>query len=232
MRRTLQLAAALPLFTAACACAQISNPDALVAPAPRNPAEHSRFTSHSSNHQWLWQYANRDKQALLDEPRFRDLLATDLRAPQSMWGVGVPLSEAARTFLSGEGSVTSTDNRHIVITGCVAEHCPQRGMLWLDLGGAEPLTVFSALRWIEQSRTTDEPHAPFNLWIFPSRELAPDHIPSALKTSLSAWVNGTHCDSTISNVLLVEPNGIPHILGALDAGVQPTCAPSTTGTPQ
>jgi hypothetical protein len=231
MRLSLQLAAVFPLL-AASACAQISNPDALVAPAPRNPAMHSGHRNGAEDLQWLWQYANHDKQALLDEPRFQELLAEDLRAPQSMWGVGEPLAEAARTFLGGEGAVTSTDNRHIIVTGCVVEHCPQRGMLWLDLGSAEPLTVFAALRWTERGRSTDEPHAPFNLWIFPSRELAADRIPAALKTSLSTWVNTRHCAATVSTVLLVEPNGIPHILGALDAGVQPTCAPSTTGIPQ
>ena len=235
----LQLAALATLLTAASASAQITNPDALVAPAPRNPASHGHFTNRDlqTSRQWLWQYTAPEpagnKPALTADARFRDLLATDLRAPQSMWGVGVPLAEAAQTFLEGEGTVSSADNRHLLVTGCVAEHCAQRGLLWLDLGASQPLTVFSALRWTEQSRTTDEPHAPFYLYIFPSRELAPDHLPSALKASLAAWVNGSTCSVSIANVLLVEPNGIPHILGALDAGVQPTCAPThttTTGT--
>ena len=234
--RTLQLAAIFTLMTAASASAQITSPDKLVAPAPRNPASHGHFTNRDTvtSRQWLWQYTGK-KPALLADSRFSELLATDLRAPQSMWGIGVPLSEAAHTFLEGEGTVTSTDNRHVEITGCVVEHCAERGLLWLDLGTAQPLTVFSALRWTEQSRTTDAPHAPFYLYIFPSRELDSAHIPSSLKASLSSWVNGSTCSVTIANVLLVEPSGIPHILGALDAGVQPTCAPSThstTGNPQ
>ena len=226
----LQFAAVVPLLAAAGMCAQITNPDALVAPAPRNPAARVHAVTHPENQQWIWQYANGDKQALLDDPRFRDLLQTDLRAPQSMWGVGMPLADVAKVFLSGEGSVASADNRRIVVTGCVREHCPQRGMLWLDLGGAQPLTVFAALRWTEQTRTTDEPRAPFYLWIFPSRPLDAGQLPSALKTALSTWVNAGHCNATITNVLLVEPDGIPHILGALDAGVQPTCAPQSAAT--
>ena len=241
MRHALQLAALATLLAAASASAQITNPDTLVAPAPRNPASHGHFTNRDTvtSRQWLWQFTSPEptgnKQALLADARFRDLLATDLRAPQAMWGIGVPLAEAAQTFLEGDGTVTSSDNRHVLVTGCVAEHCAQRGLLWLDLGAAQPLTVFSALRWTEKSRTTDEPHAPFYLYIFPSREIDPAHIPSPLKASLSAWVNGSTCSVTIADVLLVEPNGIPHILGALDAGVQPTCAPSTStqpGTPQ
>ena len=234
----LQLAAAATLLAATAASAQIINPDKLVAPPPRNPAEaHSHFTNRPSNHEWLWQYAhpepNGNKAALLTDARFGDLLGSDLRAPQSMWGIGVPLPEAARTFLAGEGTVSSADNRHLLITGCVVEHCAQRGLLWLDLGAAQPLTVFSALRWTEKTRATDQPGAPFDLWIFPSRELDAAHLPGALKTSLAAWANTTPCSTTIAHVLVVEPNGIPHILGALEAGVPPVCAPSSslpTGT--
>jgi hypothetical protein len=223
MRRLLQLAAIVAL-TATAAHAQISSPDKLVAPPPPNPA--LQAPRPEEDLQWLWQYVKPaptgNKHDLLDDARFTALLNDNLKAPQAMWGTGVPLDEAARAFLSGEGEVASTDNRHLTITGCVVDHCAQRGLLYADLGERNPLVVFLALRWNEQTRTTDEPGAPFTLWVFPSRTLDPHQLPQPLKESFSAFTRGDGCKANnITNVIVVDPNGVPHILGTFEAGVMP-----------
>ena len=231
MRTTLQLAAILLLTGATAACAQITNPDNLVAPPPRPPQ--TRYPQPEDDLQWLWQYAkpapNGTKSGLTSDLRFKNLLQTNLKAPQSMWGLGIPLSEAAQTFLAGDGKVASADNRHLTITGCVVDHCAQRGLLFTDLasGGRErtPLVIFAALRWNEQNRTTDDPHAPFTLWIFPSRELDAQQLPQSLKDSVSAFTGGGCNAPNITNTIVVDPSGVPHIIGALDAGIQPAYCP-------
>ena len=82
---------------------------------------------------------------------------TILKAPQAFWGTGIPLSEAAATFLAGPGAIASTDNRYLTLTGCVPDHCPQRGLLWLDLGRTHPLLVFAASNWNEQATPPTSP---------------------------------------------------------------------------
>ena len=232
MRTTLQLAAILLLTGATATRAQITNPDNLVAPPPKPPQIRQQQPA-DDDLQWLWQYAkpapDGTKSGLTADLRFKALLQTNLNAPQSMWGLGIPLSEAAQTFLSGDGKVASADNRHLTITGCVVDHCAQRGLLFTDLatvrGEHTPLVVFAALRWNEQDRATDDPHAPFTLWIFPSRELDAQQLPHALKESVSAFV-GVGCNApNITNAIVVEPDGVPHIIGALDAGIQPAYCP-------
>jgi hypothetical protein len=236
MRRPFQLAAAALLFTTAAALrAQITDPNKLVAPPPRNPAR-AADTQPTDNLQWLWQYAQPgpigNKAALLEDIRFNDMLANELRAPQSMWGIGTPLADAAEQFLAGPGTITSTGNRYLAITGCVSNAdnstCAQRGLLFIDLGGPQPLIVFNALRWTEQSKTPTQPGAPFNLWLFPSRPLDAQQLPAALKDALNDWANGKHnCNApVIANALLVDPSGVPHIIGTLDTGIHPT--PCTT----
>jgi hypothetical protein len=232
MRTILQLAATLLFTTATITHTQITSPDTLVAPPPRNPA---RPPAHlTDNLQWLWSYTKPaptgDKHDLLSDDRFITLLRDNLQAPQAMWGTGTPLDEAARVFLAGEGTITSTDNRHLTITGCVIEHCAQRGMLWVDLGQPNPLIVFLALRWNEQARTSDEPHAPFTLWLFPSRTLDAHQLPQPLKDSLAAFT-GDGCNAlNVTNTIVVDPNGVPHILGALESGVHIPLCNSTPGT--
>ena len=232
MRTTLQLAALLLLTGATATRAQITNPDNLVAPPPKPPEIRHKQPA-DDDLQWLWQYAkpapNGTKSGLLTDLRFQMLLQANLNAPQSMWGLGIPLNEAAQTFLGGDGKVASADNRHLTITGCVVEHCAQRGLLFTDLatnrGEHTPLIIFAALRWNEQDRTPDDPHAPFTLWIFPSRELNAQQLPQSLKDSLSAFVGGGCKAPNITNAIVVDPNGVPHIIGALDAGIQPAYCP-------
>jgi hypothetical protein len=137
-----------------------------------------------------------------------------------MWGIGVPLNEAAAIFLAGNGTIASTDNRHLTLTGCVVDHCPQRGLLWLDLGRTSPLLVFAALRWNERGHATDEPSATFTLWLFPNRELDPHQLPDALKSTLQTWTASCP-EPTISGVIIVDPTGVAHIIGKLEAGLTP-----------
>ncbi len=229
MRTLFQLAATILLITAATTQAQITNPDKLVAPPPRNPV--LPRPQAEADLQWLWQYATPapigDKAALEADARFPALLRDNLKAPQAMWGIGVPLSDAARIFLAGQGAAVSTDNRHLTLTGCVVDHCAQRGLLWIDLGERNPLLVFAALRWNEQTRAADEPNAPFTLWLFPSRTIDPHQLPAALRQSLAAFTAACP-SSTITSTIVVDPDGIPHVLGSLESGVQPAlCNPST-----
>jgi hypothetical protein len=224
MRTHPQLAITLLLLGAATTHAQVFNPDNLIGRPPAPPT-HTHTTTPNDNLQWLWQYTQHtqpnSKPALLADPRFPTLLKTQLTAPQAFWGTGIPLSEAAATFLAGPGIIASTDNRHLTITGCVPDHCPQRGLLWLDLARTSPLVIFAALRWNEQSRSPDQSAAPFTLWLFPNRDLDPHQLPDALKASLQSWTASCP-DPAITEVIVVDPNGTPHILGKLEAGLTPT----------
>jgi hypothetical protein len=225
MRHYLYLAAALLLATTA-AHAQVFNPDNLIGKPPAPPT-HTHATP-TDNLQWLWQYTQpNSKPTLLADPRFPTLLKENLIAPQAFWGNGIPLNEAAATFLAGPGTIASADNRHLTITGCVPDHCPQRGLLWLDLGRTSPLVIFAALRWNEQSRSPDEPAAPFTLYLFPNHDLDPRQLPDALKSSLATWTASCP-DPAITSVILIDPNGTPHILGKLEAGLTPTFCPSNS----
>ena len=232
MRKLLQLAAALTLT--APACAQITKPDILVAPPPRNPARSA--IQPAGDYQWLWQYTKPaptgNKHDLAADPRFPALLADNFKAPQAMWGMGVPLNDAARLFLSGEGAVTSADNRHLTLTGCVIDHCEQRGLLYADLGARDPLLVFAALRWNEQAKTVDQPNAPYTLWLFPARALDPQNLPEALQTALRDWSQPHGClPYQIVNAIVVDPTGVPHIIAAFQAGVSPNPCAKYTGNP-
>jgi hypothetical protein len=234
MRTLFQLAAVALLFGAVSARAQVTNPDNLIAPLPRNPARHA--PQPADDDQWLWQYTKPmptgDKSALLHDPRFQTLLIDNLKAPQAMWGIpGSSLVDAAQAFLAGSGTVASADNRHLIVSGHTLVQAEQAGMLWVDLGETKPLIVFAALRWDEQSLTPGQPKAPFTLWLFPSRELDAHHLPDALKSAVAPFAAGTSCHPiTISNAIVVEPSGMPFIIGPVEAGAVPGLCPTTTGT--
>jgi hypothetical protein len=231
MRTLLHLATALLLTEATASYAQITNPDTLVAPPPRNPALHHQ-RAETNDLQWLWQYTNpSDKQTLLADARFTALLKDNLKAPQAMWGIGTPLNEVAQTFLAGEGTIASADNRHLTVTGCVVDHCPQRGMLYVDLGERNPLIIFFALRWNEQTRTTDEPNAPFTLWLFTSREIEAHALPQPIKDTISTFAGSGSCNTQkITSTIVVDPSGVPHVIGALESGIHLADCTSTQGT--
>jgi hypothetical protein len=144
-----------------------------------------------------------------------------------MWGTpGSPLSEAARAFLAAPGTVASADNRHLVLTGHTLAQPEQTGMLYIDLGEANPLIVFAALRWNEQANIPSQPGAPFTLWLFPSRELDAHHLPAALKSAIEPFAAPILCRrATISSAIVVEPTGVPFILGTAEAGALPGPCP-------
>ncbi len=204
-------------LTAAPLCAQITNPDTLVSPPPQAPAIAHREPQRVDL-DWLWQFTepapNGNKSALFADPRWTTMLKDELKAPQAFWGVNLPLSTAAAAFLSGTGQVRTSKDRYLTITGCVAGQCGQRGLLWLDLNTPNPLVVFSALRWNEVSRTTDEPKAPFTLMIFPSRNLDAQHLPEVLKQAIGVWLYGPDYSLTpnIVQSILVDTGGAPHVL--------------------
>jgi hypothetical protein len=238
MNSTLHLAVTL-LLTGATAHAQVSSPDKLIGqpPAP----QHRVQPKPTDDLQWLWQYAKPspmgNKTALLADPRFANLLADNFKAPQSMWGNGVPLDEAAYTFLGGDGAVSPSGdgvnaNRFLTITGCVADHCQQRGLFYAYLGKRNPMLVFAALRWDEQDKTVDQPNAPYSLWLFPSRTLDPQHLPEALWNLLHdwLWLQPSAClPYQITRAIIVAPNGTPSTIGNLEADVTPKACKTTSG---
>jgi hypothetical protein len=231
MRKFLQFVAVVLLTGAVASSAQITNPNDLVAPAPRPPQMRER--PKGEDLQWLWQFAKPapggNKHDLLFDARFPALLRDQLTAPQAFWGTGVPLGEAAQAFLSGAGDVAGTGNRYLTITGCVVDHCNQRGMLFADLGQPRPLVVFAALRWNEEGKIPGQPGAPYTLWLFPARELDAHQLPGALKEALAAWAESDGCvPYQISTAIVVDPSGVPHVIGSIEAGVQP--AVCTKGT--
>lgn len=227
MRILLQLAALTAALAATGARAQIINPDKLVAPAPANPAHH--FDHKSADVQWLWKYThptpNGDLGGLLADPRFPALLHEQLRAPQSFFRDGhAPLEEAATRYLSTQFAVTGTDNRYITATGCVPHNCVDQGLLFVDTLGSHPLVVFAATAWTTVGKSSSDPAADFNLWIFPGVALDPEHPPFALTQAISRW-NFTAAQH-IQTAILVDPDGTPHrvdpsTFGALPSADQP-----------
>ena len=230
MPRILQFAAAL-LITAATTHAQFYLPGAK--DKPEKP--------HKSDLEWLWQYgpSDTDKQGrendLVQDPRFRPMLAQYLTAPQTFWGNAVngkyrSLADTALDHLSVPDRVLADDNRYLSISGCVVHFCASRGLLWVDLNAKEPLLAFSAIDWIRESKTTTQPEAEYTLWIFPNRTLNSEaattsRIPPALISSIARWsaepLAGSGIVQNITHAILVDPDGTPHELPIAAVGVKP-----------
>ena len=232
---------ALLLLLSASACAQITSPDKLIAPEPRNPAHTAAAAD--DDLQWMWSYATTgSKHELFTDRRFQTLLNTTLRAPQAFWSApGTPLADAARAFLAGPGLVAPQSNRRILIDGCIVDKAPetgdipcgQRGLFAVDFGAERTLILFAALRWNESGRALGQPGTPYTLWLFPSRTLEDQHIPAALREALSHWLSARPCaPGTLSSVILVDPDGVPHILGTLDVvNTTNLCSPAPKAIP-
>src|ERR1700723_3004762 len=142
MRTFFSFAAMMLLGGAVAACAQISDPGDLVAPAPKNPAaNHARPTNLPDDLQWMWAFAKPGPNGRADDlrldARFQQLLAREFKQPQAMWGTpkyGLPLATVIPMFVMKHGAVTVDANRYLTVDGCVPDFCAAHGMLWMDLG--------------------------------------------------------------------------------------------------
>lgn len=242
MRITLHLAAVILLLGAATTHAQITNPDSLVAPPPRNPAQ--RQSKHPTDDlQWLWQFTQPkptgDADALRLDPRFQSLLQTNFKQPQAMWGpphTHEPLATVIPLFLTRYGEVAATGNRYLSIDGCVPSFCAASGLLWIDLGTPHPLMVFAAVNWVAEGHTTEQTSADYNLWLFPNRELSANELPLALNQAIAQWdarLAAAHrLVPHIAHALLIEPSGSPITLDPQLAGANTIAPQPDTITPE
>jgi len=215
MRRTLQLAAASLVIA--------------IAPGVGAQLHMKQNKAPAEDFSWMWQYAQPIPKGngsdLLRDSRFRPLLQQHLTAPQTFWSKGKSLADTALEYLATPHTVTTNDNRYLTATGCVAEFCPNRGLLWIDLGAPHPLIVFAATNWIAENKATDQAGANYTLWVFASRTLDPAHLPQALTRSIAPWVAEPIADGTveqIANVILVDPDGQPHPIQPADIGINQT----------
>jgi hypothetical protein len=174
-----------------------------------------------SNVEWMWQYSpppvDGRENALVLDPHFRPFLDQYLTAPQTFWSQTPKpksLAETALDYLSVPSKVLADQNRYLTVTGCVFRFCPDRGLLFVDLGVPQPLVVFAAINWIQQNKTPDQPGAEYTMWVFSNKTIDPDHIPAALTHSIARWTAepplGSKILQTITNAILVDPDGKPH----------------------
>jgi hypothetical protein len=239
MRTTLHLAALL-IITATTTRAQVSNPDKLIAPPPRNPA--IQHTAPADNLQHLWQFTHPapigQANNLRVDARFQSFLRDAFPQPQSMWGPPnsqEPLATIIPLFLSQYGAVTADNNRYITIDGCVPSFCAASGLLWIDLGHPHPLAVFAAVNWDPEAHTTDQPQADYNLWLFANHPLDADALPLALTQAIAHWdarlATAHRLVPHIAHALLVQPDGTPVALNPEQAGANTISPqPDTTTT--
>jgi len=231
-----QFAAALLLSAATGACAQISNPDDLVAPTPKNPAaNHTRPTNLPDDLQWMWAFAKPGPNGRADDlrldARFQLLLAREFKQPQAMWGTpkyALPLATVIPMFVMKHGDVTVGSNRYLTVDGCVPDFCAAHGMLWVDLGRPQPLLVFAGVDWTGENQPAD-----YDLWLFPNRELGADELPLALTEAISHWdarlASAHRTVPHIAHAVIVEPDGKPFALDPQLAGAN-TIAPQADTT--
>lgn len=240
MRKSLHLAALLTLLTATATRAQITNPNNLIAPPPRNPAQHA--IKPADTLQYLWQYTHPapigQAANLRLDTRFQSFLQDSFKQPQSMWGPAdshEPLATIIPLFLTQYGAVSSEQNRFVTVDGCVPNFCAASGLLWIDLGLPHPLAVFAAVNWDPNAHTTDQPAANYNLWLFASHQLSPDQLPLALTQAIAHWnirLAAAHrLVPHIAHALLVEPNGSPFPLNPEQAGANTIAPQPDTTTP-
>jgi hypothetical protein len=224
MRRTLQLAAVLLSIAVPGVCAQLQ-------------LKHEKPQVEDLS--WMWQYTQPNsasqKNKLILDTRFRPFLENHFKAPQSFWGKNKPLSDVVMEFLDVPGQVIGDDNRYLNADGCVPDFCPDRGLLWIDLGLPHPLVAFAAIHWISDNRTTDQDGATYTMWLFSNRSIDPAHVPAALTRSIARWTShpssgDTHLQN-ITRVFFVDPDGTPHPVTPSTIGAHNELPAETTTEP-
>lgn len=185
---------------------------------------------------WLWKFAKpapgADENVLAIDPRFQPLLRRYFTAPQGFWGKDSSVAETAKDFLTGPpGVVISDENRYISADACVQHFCPDRGLLWIDLGQPHPLLVFAAIDWISDNKTIDQADATYTMWVFSNRALDPGHVPPALRRSIDRWTTqpspGAEALQNITRVFVVDPDGTPHPVSPARLGAHNTLPAET-----
>ncbi len=133
------------------------------------------------------------------------------------------------------GEVLGENDRYITADGCVPHFCPDRGLLWVDLGLPKPLVVFAAIDWITENRATADKSSTYTLWLFPSRAFDPTEIPAALTRSITRWTAQPSSGSTdlqnITRVFIVDPDGTPHTLSPSTVGAHNSLPEETSNDP-
>ena len=217
MKNLAQLAVGLALVGGpSSGWAQIANPNDMVTGPPKPPPVRQRAKGPSSaSLQWLWKYTapqpNGNAVALRGDERFPTLLGASFKQSQVMAGRHVPLSEVIPRFLARYGEVNAKSNRYMTVDGCVPSFCAAHGMLWVDLGAADPLMMFVAVDWTTEGHTTDEPSADYNLWLYPNREVSADALPLAFTEAVADWdarlASAHRGVPHVAHAVLVEPSG-------------------------
>jgi len=232
MKRTLQLAALAISLIAAPAYEQVSNPDNLIAPPPPPIQFHGKhLIKPVTDLQWLWQYTtpgpDGNEGALLTDAHFRTMLHDNLTAPQAFWRDGkLPLADVARLYFTTQsGTVHGIDNRYVTLGGCVASMCEDQGLLWIDTAPQHPTVIFAATEWTTEGKPVADPDASFNLWLFASRPLDPDHIPPSLVAAISDW--NAIAPQHIQTALIIDPDGTPHKVDPTSLGATPSKSTTT-----
>jgi len=233
MRPTLQLAVIALALTATAGHAQITDPNNLVAPPPPPIQFRGKHLITKTNDlQWLWQYTtpapDGNEGALLVDPHFRMMLADELTAPQAFFREGkVRLPDVARLYFGTlSGSVRSEGNRYIWLGGCVQHQCERQGLLWFDTAVQHPTVVFAATEWTTEGKPSEDPDASFNLWLFASRPLDPEHIPQSLVAAISDW--NAIAPQHVQTALVIDPDGTPHKVDPAALGATPSKSSPTT----
>ncbi len=226
MHPTLQLATPFLLLTTGAARAQIHSPQVGL---------HKHQAPEDLS--WLVQYTQPtpagSENKLVWDPRFEPFLKQNLTAPQSFWGKDKPLYKVALEYLGGPPGRVLLDNlRYLTADACVQHFCPNRGLLWVDLGLPKPLVVFAAIDWITENRATEDKGAAYTLWAFSNQPFEPAHIPAALVRSIARWTAQPSSGSTdlqnITRVILIDPDGTPHTLAPESIGAHNTLPAETT----
>ncbi len=93
---------------------------------------------------------------LLNDPRFKPFLQPQPHRPPNLLGRQPSPSRSRPGLPRVPGRVLGDDNRYVTVDGCVPHFCPDRGLLWVDLGLPKPLVVFAAIDWITDNRATDD----------------------------------------------------------------------------